>query len=38
MTDKTLKFFSSEDAINKVFVDLAAHPDKWHNLALFAKV
>ena len=38
MADKTLKFLSSEDAINEVFVDLAAHPDKWYDLALFAKV
>lgn len=38
MVDKTLKFLSSEDAINEVFVDLAVHPDKWYDFALFAKV
>ncbi len=38
MVDKALRFFSSEDAINEVFVDLAVHPDKWYELALFAKV
>ena len=38
MVDKALKFLSSEDAINEVFVDLAVHPDKWYELALFAKV
>ena len=38
MTDKALKFLSSEDAINEVFLDLAVHPDKLYNLALFAKV
>ena len=38
MVDKALKFLSSEDAINEVFVDLAVHPDKWYDLALFAKV
>jgi len=27
-----------EDAINEVFLDLAVHPDKWYELALFAKV
>ena len=38
MIDKALKFLSSEDAINEVFLDLAVHPDKWYELALFAKV
>ena len=38
MVNKALKFLSSEDAINEVFVDLAVHPDKWYELALFAKV
>jgi hypothetical protein len=33
-----LKFLSSKDAINEIFVDLAVHPDKWYDLALFAKV
>jgi Fe-S-cluster containining protein len=38
MVDKALKFLSSEDAINEVFVDLAVNPDKWYDFALFAKV
>jgi Fe-S-cluster containining protein len=38
MINKALKFLSSEDAINEVFLDLAVHPDKWYELALFAKV
>ena len=38
MVDKALKFLSSEDAINEVFLDLAVHPDKWYELALFAKI
>ncbi len=38
MVDKALKFLSSEDAINEVFVDLAVYPDNWYELALFAKV
>jgi hypothetical protein len=38
MVDKALKFLSSEDAINEVFLDLAVNPDKWYDLALFAKV
>jgi len=38
MVDKALEFLSSEDAINEVFLDLAVHPDKWYELALFAKV
>jgi hypothetical protein len=38
MVDNALKFLSSEDAINEVFLDLAVHPDKWYELALFAKV
>ena len=38
MVDKALKFLSSEDAINEVFVDLAVYPDKWYEFALFAKV
>jgi len=38
MTDKALNFLSSEVAINEVFVDLAMHPDKWYEFALFAKV
>jgi hypothetical protein len=37
MADKTLKFLSSEDAINEVFLDLAVHLDNWYELALFAK-
>jgi hypothetical protein len=38
LPDKALKFLSSEDAINDVFIDLAVHPDNWYVLALFAKV
>ncbi len=38
MADKTLKFLSSEGAINEVFVDLAVNHDKWYEFALFAKV
>ena len=38
MVDKALKFLSSEDAVNEVFVDLAEYPDKWYDLALFVKV
>jgi len=38
MTEKALKFLTSEDAINKVFIELAVNPDKWYDLALFAKV
>ena len=38
MVDNALKFLSSEDAINEVFLDLTVHPDKSYNLALFAKV
>lgn len=33
-----MKFLSSEDAINEVFIELAVHPDKWYEFALFAKV
>lgn len=35
--NKNLKFLSSENAINEVFLDLT-NPDKWYELALFAKV
>jgi len=38
MTEKALKFLSLEDAINEVFLDLAVNPEKWYDLALFAKV
>ena len=38
MTDKIVKFLSSEEAINKVFIDLAFAPEKWYDIALFAKV
>jgi len=38
MTDKGLKFLSLEDAINEVFLDLAVNPEKWYDLALFAKI
>jgi Fe-S-cluster containining protein len=38
MTDKIVIFLSSEDAINEVFLDLAAAPEKWYDIALFAKV
>jgi len=37
MVDKALKFLPSEDAVNEVFLDLSVHPDKWHELALFAE-
>lgn len=37
MVDKALKFLSSEDAVNEVFLDLAVHPDKWYDLAFFQK-
>lgn len=32
-----MTFLSSEDAINEVFIELI-HPEKWYELALFAKV
>ena len=38
MANKTLKFLPSEEAINEVFLDLAVHPEKWYEFALFAKV
>ncbi len=38
MADITLKFLSSEDAINEVFLDLTVNPEKWYDIALFAKV
>jgi Fe-S-cluster containining protein len=38
MTNKILKFLTLEDAINEVFLDLAVNPEKWYDLALFARV
>jgi hypothetical protein len=38
MTEKALILLSLEDAINEVFIDLAVNPEKWYDLALFAKV
>ena len=38
MAEKAIKFLSLEDAINEVFLDLAVNPEKWYDLALFAKV
>lgn len=37
MAEETTKFLSLENAINDVFLDLAV-PDKWYDLALFARV
>ena len=33
-----MRFLTSEDAINEIFLDLAVNPEKWYDLALFAKV
>jgi hypothetical protein len=38
MANKILKFLLSEGAVKEVFLDLAVNPEKWYDLALFAKV
>ena len=38
MAEKAIKFLSLEDAIHEVFLDLAVNPEKWYDIALFAKV
>jgi Fe-S-cluster containining protein len=37
MNKKSTKFLSTEDAINELFLELI-HPEKWYQIALFAKV
>jgi len=37
VSDTKIVRFKSEDAINEVFIELAVHPDKWYDLALFAQ-